>query len=150
MAFSKTSLLATALLAIGSVSAQSTNASYTQVADIQLTFPAADLTPVPVPASWLDIQGVLNVTFGNTAVSNIGDKLTVAQVQTAPTFRISSETPAAANNSVFGSGKRFTVAFLDAVLLVRTPAPRFSATTSATTSPSAVLTACFRTRPLPV
>ncbi|SNX81639.1 uncharacterized protein MEPE_00344 [Melanopsichium pennsylvanicum] len=115
MAFSKTSLLATALLAVGStVSAQSSSASYDQVAQIQLTFPAADLTPVPVPASWLDIQGVLNVTFGDVNVSNLGDMLTVAQVQTAPSFRISSQTPAASSASVFGSSKRFTVAFLDA------------------------------------
>ncbi len=54
------------------------------MAQIQLTFPAADLTPVPVPASWLDIQGVLNVTFGDVAVSNLGDQLTVAQVQRLP------------------------------------------------------------------
>ncbi|SPO20902.1 uncharacterized protein UTRI_00379 [Ustilago trichophora] len=115
MAFSKTSLLATALLAMGSaVSAQSSSASYDQVAQIQLTFPAADLTPVPVPASWLDIQGVLNVTFGDVAVSNLGDRLTVAQVQPAPSFRISGQTPAASNASVFGNNKRFTVAFLDA------------------------------------
>ena len=115
MAFSKTSLLATALLAMGSaVSAQSSNASYDQVAQIQLTFPAADLTPVPVPASWLDIQGVLNVTFGDVDVSNLGDRLTVAQVQPAPSFRISSQIPAASSASVFGNNKRFTVAFLDA------------------------------------
>lgn len=115
MAFSKTSLLAAAMLAMGSsVSAQSSNASYAQVADIQLTFPAADLSPVPVPTSWLDIQGVLNVTFGNVDVSNVGDHLTVAQVQTPPTFRISEQTAGAANSSVFGNNKRFTVAFLDA------------------------------------
>lgn len=115
MAFSKSSLLATALVAMSSVvSAQSNSASYDQVAQIQLTFPAADLTPVPVPANWLDIQGVLNVTFGDVAVSNIGDKLTVAQVQSAPSFRISAQTPAASSNSVFGEGKLFTIAFLDA------------------------------------
>lgn len=115
MAFSKTLLLATAAMAMGSaVSAQSsTTASYDQVAQIQLTFPAADLTPVPVPASWLDIQGVLNVTFGDVAVSNIGDKLTVAQVQTAPTFRISSQTAAASSAATFGNNKKFTVAFVD-------------------------------------
>ncbi|CCF54053.1 hypothetical protein NDA11_007093 [Ustilago hordei] len=114
MAFSKTSLLTTALVAMGSmVSAQSDTASYEQVAQIQLTFPAADLVPTPLPSDWLDIQGVLNVTFGNTAVSNIGDELTVAQVQPAPAFRISSQTPAATSSSVFGSGKKFTVAFLD-------------------------------------
>ncbi|CBQ67727.1 conserved hypothetical protein [Sporisorium reilianum SRZ2] len=118
MVFSKSSLLATAAaaLAMGSaVSAQSSSAaSYDQVAQIQLTFPAAGLTPVPVPASWLDIQGVLNVTFGNVNVSNIGDKLTVAQVQTAPTFRISSQTAAAQSASTFGGSNKFTVAFLDA------------------------------------
>ncbi|TKY90554.1 hypothetical protein EX895_000552 [Sporisorium graminicola] len=118
MVFSKSSLLATAAaaLALGSVvSAQSSSAaSYDQVAQIQLTFPAADLTPVPVPASWLDIQGVLNVTFGNVNVSNIGDRLTVAQVQTAPTFRISAQTAAAQSASTFGSNSKFTVAFLDA------------------------------------
>lgn len=117
MVFSKVSLLTTAVLAMGSaVSAQNSasTASYDQVAQIQLTFPAADLTPVPVPASWLDIQGVLNVTFGDVAVSNLGDRLTVAQVQSAPTFRISAQTPAAANASLFGTNKRFTVAFLDA------------------------------------
>ncbi|GAC73555.1 predicted membrane proteins [Moesziomyces antarcticus T-34] len=115
MVFSKSSLLATALVAMSSVvSAQSNSASYDQVAQIQLTFPAADLTPVPVPANWLDIQGVLNVTFGDVAVSNIGDKLTVAQVQSAPSFRISAQTPAASSKSVFGEGKLFTIAFLDA------------------------------------
>ncbi|EST09941.1 Phosphatidylethanolamine-binding protein PEBP [Kalmanozyma brasiliensis GHG001] len=117
MVFSKVSLLTTAVLALGSaVSAQSSNstASYEQVARIQLTFPAADLTPEPVQASWLDIQGVLNVTFGDVAVSRLGDKLTVAQVQSAPAFRISAQTAAAANASLFGNDKRFTVAFLDA------------------------------------
>ena len=116
MTLSKTSLLATAVLAMGSaVSAQSSStASYDQVAQIQLTFPAADLTPIPVPSSWLDIQGVLNVTFGDVAVSNIGDKLTVAQVQTAPTFRISSQTAAASGAGTFGGNSKFTVAFLDA------------------------------------
>ncbi|KAJ1030343.1 hypothetical protein NDA16_001253 [Ustilago loliicola] len=114
MAFSKTSLLTTALVAMGSMaSAQSNTASYDQVAQIQLTFPAAGLVPTPVPSNWLDIQGVLNITFGNTAVSNIGDELTVAQVQPAPAFRISAQTPAAASSSVFGNGKRFTVAFVD-------------------------------------
>ncbi|GAC95572.1 hypothetical protein PHSY_003148 [Pseudozyma hubeiensis SY62] len=115
MTFSKNLLLATAAMAMGSaVSAQSSPASYDQVAQIQLTFPAADLSPVPVPTSWLDIQGVLNVTFGNTRVSNIGDMLTVAQVQTAPTFTISSQTSAASSAGTFGNNKKFTVAFLDA------------------------------------
>lgn len=118
MAFIKTSVLlsaVTAMLAsLNPASAQSSNATYAQVATIQLTFPAADLTPTPIPQSWLDIQGVLNVTFGDTAVSNLGDMLTVAQVQTAPTFRVTSQTAAANSASVFGSDKRFTVAFLDA------------------------------------
>ncbi|PWZ02698.1 PEBP-like protein [Testicularia cyperi] len=115
MSFAKSSLVAAAMLGLASMaSADIGDASYAQVSTIQLNFPAADLTPVPIPAEWLDIQGVLNVTFGDVAVSNIGDMLTVAQVQSAPTFRISAQTDSADDRDTFDDDRLFTIAFFDA------------------------------------
>ncbi|KAN0063108.1 hypothetical protein ACQY0O_004271 [Thecaphora frezii] len=111
MTFARASL---ALLALAAFSrAQSDDATYEQVSTIQLTFSAAQITPTYFPESWLDIQGVLNVTFGDVAVGNIGDRLNLNQVQSAPTYRISSQTDKAKDNKVFDDDKLYTVAFLD-------------------------------------
>ncbi|EPQ28783.1 uncharacterized protein PFL1_03586 [Pseudozyma flocculosa PF-1] len=111
MTFARASL---ALLALaGLARAQSDDASYEQVATIQENFPAALITPTYFPDSWFDIQGVLNVSFGGVSVGNIGDRLNLDQVQTSPTYRISTETKHADDADTFDGERRFTVAFLD-------------------------------------
>ena len=116
MVFARAALLSATLATLASMAKAEVedNATYEQIAALQLSFPAAGLTPSPIPENWLSIQGVLNVTFGDVAVSNNGDVLAVEQLQTAPTFRISSETKKADDADVFDDDRRYTIAFLDA------------------------------------
>ncbi|PWN48240.1 PEBP-like protein [Violaceomyces palustris] len=112
---SKTTVLSSVLLAlsVNHCLAQDNDASYEEIAAVDLSFRNAGLNPSPIPSEWMDIQAVLKVSFGDVDVANIGDTLTVAQVQTAPTYTL-SETEEADEKDTFDSDRLFTVAFLDA------------------------------------